>query len=88
MQSAEEIVCNVALAENRCSEEMLSSVQRQSRALHVAEWCIGCGTCERRCQAQAIRVVNGKAIPDLDKCVLCGYCAGSCPEFCIKVFLI
>ncbi|MFQ7281964.1 MAG: 4Fe-4S binding protein [Christensenellales bacterium] len=54
--------------------------------MHVADWCIGCGTCERRCQAQAIRVVNGKAIPDLDKCVLCGYCAGSCPEFCIKVF--
>ncbi len=86
MQSAEEIVCHVALAENRCSEEMLSSVLRQSRVLHVADWCIGCGTCERRCQAQAIRVVNGKAIPDLDKCVLCGYCAGSCPEFCIKVF--
>ena len=39
MQSAEEIVCNVALAENRCSEGMLSSVLRQSRVLHVADWC-------------------------------------------------
>ena len=86
MQSQEEIACNVALFENRCSHEMLSIVQRQSRTLHVADWCIGCGTCERRCQARAIRVVNGKAVPDLEKCVLCGYCAGSCPEFCIKVF--
>ncbi len=86
MQSKEEIDCNVALFENRCEQEMLQAVKRQSRTLHVADWCIGCGTCEKRCQANAIHVVDGKAVPDLEKCVLCGYCAGSCPEFCIKVF--
>ena len=86
MQSRDEILCNTALFENRCTPSLLQAVKRQSRRLHVADWCLGCGTCEKRCQANAIHVVNGKAVPDHSRCVLCGYCAGSCPEFCIKVF--
>lgn len=86
MQTIEEIRCNAALFESRLDTTQLEKVKRQTRTLHVADWCIGCGTCQRRCQAQAIHVVDGKAVPDLSRCVLCGYCAGSCPEFCIKVF--
>ena len=42
------------------------------------EKCVGCKTCERRCQMDAI-VVNGKkASIDLDRCIGCGLCATTC----------
>jgi Pyruvate/2-oxoacid:ferredoxin oxidoreductase delta subunit len=45
-----------------------------------AETCTGCGTCELRCQMEAIVVDNGKAALDLDRCIGCGLCVTTCPE--------
>ena len=44
-----------------------------------------CGRCAERCRQGAIRVVEGRATVDQQKCVFCGYCASACPQFCIKV---
>jgi electron transport complex protein RnfB len=41
--------------------------------------CEGCGTCEIRCQMEAIYVDNGAATLDLDRCIGCGLCVTTCP---------
>lgn len=55
------------------------------KKLHIEPWCIGCGACVNRCGHGAMSINSNKAVVDYSKCVLCGYCAGVCPEFCIKV---
>jgi len=86
MQSEAEIDVNCAwFADEEPSVGALESTARAPRQLIVQDWCQGCGSCERRCGQDAIHVVEGRALPDGKKCVLCGYCARVCPEFCIKV---
>jgi electron transport complex protein RnfB len=41
--------------------------------------CDGCGTCETRCQMEAIYLDNGHATLDLDRCIGCGLCVTTCP---------
>jgi len=43
------------------------------------ETCAGCGTCEGRCQMEAIHLVDGQAALDLDRCIGCGLCVTTCP---------
>jgi NAD-dependent dihydropyrimidine dehydrogenase PreA subunit len=43
------------------------------------EMCVGCGTCERRCQMQALDVDGRRAVLDLDRCIGCGLCVTTCP---------
>ncbi len=44
-----------------------------------AEACEGCGTCELRCQMEAIALDNGHATLGLDRCIGCGLCVPTCP---------
>ena len=39
----------------------------------------------QRVQNPYRRLYPGRAQVDAEKCVLCGYCAGVCPQVCIKV---
>jgi electron transport complex protein RnfB len=43
-----------------------------------AEVCTGCGTCVKRCQLEARKLINGKAVVDLDRCIGCGNCVVTC----------
>jgi electron transport complex protein RnfB len=45
-----------------------------------AELCEGCGTCETRCQMEAVYLDNGAATLDLDRCIGCGLCVTTCPS--------
>jgi len=45
-----------------------------------AETCEGCGTCETRCQMEAVYLDNGEATLDLDRCIGCGLCVTTCPS--------
>ncbi|NLF27820.1 MAG: 4Fe-4S binding protein [Clostridiales bacterium] len=63
----------------------LAPLSNRRRTVMVHDWCEGCGRCVERCSQRAIRVADGRAAVDMEKCVLCGYCAGACPQFCIKV---
>ncbi|MGI6643798.1 MAG: aldo/keto reductase [Bacillota bacterium] len=65
--------------------DLLKETRSQERRLIVQEWCQGCGLCVQRCGFGALVLEQGRAWPDMSKCVLCGYCARVCPHFCIKV---
>lgn len=85
MQSIDEIDANIAIIENRTiASKTMVNLKNKERKLIVADHCIGCGSCVRRCQQNAIEIINSLAVPN-DKCILCGYCATVCPEFSIKV---
>lgn len=85
MQSTDEIDANIELMEKSyISENLKGKLRNKNRKLIVADYCIGCGKCEKRCQQNGISVIDSKAVPN-EKCILCGYCATVCPEFCIKV---
>lgn len=87
MQSKAEIDYNV----KRISGELISTsledaVKQVDKKLQIADWCIGCGACIKKCDHKALRLDGERVIVDRSKCVLCGYCSSVCPEFCIKVY--
>lgn len=43
------------------------------------EKCIGCAHCMKVCPTEAIRILNGKAILNVNRCVDCGECFKVCP---------
>ena len=45
--------------------------------------CLGLGTCRDYCKFDAISIVDGVAIIDEEKCVMCGKCIEVCPKFII-----
>ncbi len=47
--------------------------------------CTGCGKCMSACGNDAMHIVNGKAQPVAENCVLCGYCVPACPNFAIRM---
>ncbi|MBR4762262.1 MAG: RnfABCDGE type electron transport complex subunit B, partial [Clostridia bacterium] len=42
--------------------------------------CIGCGMCERTCEAGAIKVTDNLAVIDYTLCTACGKCSEVCPR--------
>ena len=85
MQSRDEVDANVEMLENGYINNKLNEkLSKKDRKLIVHDYCIGCGNCVARCQHGGITLVDNMATPN-SNCVLCGYCATVCPEFCIKV---
>lgn len=61
------------------------SITNHKRRLIIEDYCRGCGKCVKTCPFGAMSIVREKAAADLEKCMLCSYCAGACPDFCIKI---
>ena len=47
--------------------------------------CLGFGTCKEYCKFDAISVIDGVAIIDEEKCVMCGKCIEVCPKSIIHI---
>ncbi|HEY3314297.1 MAG TPA: aldo/keto reductase [Bacillota bacterium] len=67
------------------AEGLRRRVVGRPRRLLVEEWCRGCGECVKRCAHGALSLVDGRAVVDDGRCLLCGYCAPVCRDFCLKV---
>ncbi|MBY8987060.1 MAG: 4Fe-4S binding protein [Candidatus Lokiarchaeota archaeon] len=48
------------------------------RAEVDTELCIGCGTCEDRCNVDAVHVEDDFAVVDITRCIGCGVCVPTC----------
>ncbi len=86
MQSQAEIDMNIALFSDQTVDPAAQAVvSGKQRRLIVADWCTGCGACVARCASQALRLCDGRVEVDVDRCILCGYCATACRDFVLKV---
>lgn len=85
MKSRDEVDLNLAWLNGRRDPELEARVGCAKRRLHIESWCVGCGNCVDACRYQALSIENGRTMVDQRRCVLCGYCAAHCPDFCIKV---
>lgn len=47
--------------------------------------CIGFGDCEKVCDFNAIKVIDGVALVNYNNCVACGKCIDECPQNIIKL---
>jgi Na+-translocating ferredoxin:NAD+ oxidoreductase RNF subunit RnfB len=47
--------------------------------------CLGLGTCAKNCKFGAIKIINGVAAVDYEKCTACGACVAACPKMIIKL---
>ena len=47
--------------------------------------CLGYGSCEKVCPEKAIRVVDGCAVVNPERCVACGLCVKTCPKGLIEL---
>jgi Fe-S-cluster-containing hydrogenase component 2 len=55
--------------------------ERKFKMFHVdKEKCTGCEACISVCPADAISMVDGKAMIDANQCIDCGQCAPVCPQ--------
>ena len=67
------------------SQQLAAAVAGSSKVIHISDWCEGCGECVKHCGPKALSIVEGKAVIDNEKCILCCYCGTYCKLFCIKV---
>ncbi|WP_319523106.1 4Fe-4S dicluster domain-containing protein [uncultured Desulfosarcina sp.] len=47
--------------------------------------CIGCGVCVRRCQMDALCLVEDRVLLDAGRCIGCGLCVSTCPAGALKL---
>jgi predicted aldo/keto reductase-like oxidoreductase len=86
MATPEEVKAGLRLAEGKPVPERLSQhLNSRPRRLLVEEWCSGCGLCVARCRHKALELAGGRVRVRQELCVLCGYCAFVCRDFCLKV---
>lgn len=50
-----------------------------------SESCIGCGVCVKRCNLEAIKIIDKKAILSAGKCIGCGLCVSTCKPGSIRL---
>ena len=76
-------------AKNRANyegiEDCLGAIRVANGYKECAFACLGLGTCEKACPFGAIKVVNGVAKVNTEKCTACGKCIAACPKNVISL---
>jgi ferredoxin len=86
MKSILEVEANVKFFDmGKFPEEYYSDYKKIKKSLHIDYWCTGCGECVKKCGQAALKISDGKAVCEAEKCVLCGYCASACQDFAVKI---
>ncbi len=87
-QNKYELEANVLIKNGKEISHNLNKILLSSKKrLHIEDWCTGCGKCIKKCSQNALELDEiGKININRQKCILCGYCASECVDFCIKVF--
>lgn len=85
MKNRAEIDLNIAWMEGKRDQTLEAKVMGEPRRLLIEPECQGCGQCTEHCRYGALRLEQGRAEVDQEHCILCGYCARYCKEFCIKI---
>ncbi len=62
-----------------------AAVQSNYFAEVDAETCAGCETCIERCQMEAIRMKDDKAVIDMERCIGCGLCVTTCSTGALRL---
>lgn len=66
--------------ENTYVKSLVFNAQwRTTEPYHVSDACVGCGLCEKKCPAGAIKVQEGKPTWVKKDCYLCMACLNYCP---------
>ncbi|MCG0275521.1 MAG: aldo/keto reductase [Thermosediminibacteraceae bacterium] len=87
MVSIEEVDFNVNYFNGIYEENKMPSLEgNQKRFIVVESLCKGCRTCLDACPNLAMEYNEAikKARINVEKCLTCGYCTASCPEFAIR----
>lgn len=86
MKSTLELASNVHFLETGGfppeNEELLL---RQNRQILIEDHCTGCQKCILACKSKALALQENQAVWNKEACLLCGYCAAHCEQFCIKM---
>lgn len=86
IKNADELEMDVRLVLGEPVEDALRGrAGGAKKCLHVEEWCAGCGSCLEACHQEALRLIDGRAVVDEARCLLCGYCGARCPDFAIRI---
>lgn len=86
MNTNSEVDHNVSIFEGRPVEaEATGGLKPEGLKLYILKSCVGCGDCIKVCPSGAMSIVDGKAKPDPELCVACGYCGFECKRFFIRL---
>ena len=66
-------------------QDCLGAIRVANGFKECAFACLGLGTCEKACPFGAIKVVNGVAKVNAEKCTACGKCIAACPKNVISL---
>lgn len=86
MKSLDEVDYNIEFMQKGIvGENLKNKVISQSRKLMIESWCQRCGKCVERCSQESLTLTPNGIYVDEKTCLLCGYCASVCSDFCIKI---
>ncbi|RLB60147.1 MAG: 4Fe-4S ferredoxin [Deltaproteobacteria bacterium] len=77
--------CCEILTSARPLENPVQYFATNFQAVVDEEECIGCGRCIKRCQMDAVSLVDEKAVIDYSRCIGCGVCVPTCKPQAIKL---
>ncbi|MCK4378871.1 MAG: 4Fe-4S binding protein, partial [Deltaproteobacteria bacterium] len=77
--------CCEILTSARPLENPVQYFATNFQAVVDVESCVGCGRCVKRCQMDAVSLVDEKAVVDYSRCIGCGVCVPTCKPQAIKL---